>query len=217
MLLLVQVIFPAPVRLRTPGTADLVGGFFLGAYGVAISFGCQFISAAAGTLVFYAFVVLTMALFGYLHDRDRPTLRSVTGQLLSLFGVVVITFGGIQDVSLPGILLMAATGASWGPYSVHGHSTPDSRGYTFTAFLVVGAFSLAGLPILGILAPSAASVQLTWNGIGLALFMGMITTALSYILWHATYDGSGRPREGSSSSWSRSSRPGWASACSGST
>lgn len=186
MLLLVQVIFPAPIRPRTPGTADLLGGFFLGAYAFSISFGYQFISAAAGTLVFYAFVVLTMALFGYLHDGDRPTRRSVAGQLLSLFGVGVITFGGIQEVALPGILLMAATGASWGLYSVRGRSAPDSRGYTFATFLVVGAFALAGLPILGVLAPSAASVQLTWNGIGLALFMGMITTVLSYILWHAT-------------------------------
>src|SRR5438876_508347 len=46
--------------------------------------------------------------------------------------------------------------------------------------------ALAGLPVLGLFAPSAVSVQLTWNGIGLALFMGMITTALSYIVWNAT-------------------------------
>ena len=185
MLLTLQVAFPGPAP-RVPTAANLVGGVFLGAYAFAISFGYLFISAAAGTLVFFAFVVLTMALFGYLHDGDRPSRRSVAGQLLSVLGVGVITVGGIRDVSLPGILLMAATGASWGLYSVHGRSAPDSRGYTFATFLFVGAAALAGLPVLGLFAPSAVSIQLTWNGIGLALFMGMITTALSYIVWNAT-------------------------------
>ncbi|TMA03640.1 MAG: DMT family transporter [Methanobacteriota archaeon] len=185
MLLALQVAFPGPAS-RVPTAVNLVGGLFLGAYAFAISFGYLFISAAAGTLVFFAFVVLTMALFGYLHDGDRPSRRSVAGQLLSVLGVGVITVGGIRDVSLPGILLMAATGASWGLYSVHGRSAPDSRGYTFATFLFVGAAALAGLPVLGLFAPSAVSVQLTWNGIGLALFMGMITTALSYIVWNAT-------------------------------
>ena len=185
MLLALQVAFPGPAS-RVPTAVNLVGGLFLGAYAFAISFGYLFISAAAGTLVFFAFVVLTMALFGYLHDGDRPSRRSVAGQLLSVLGVGVITVGGIRDVSLPGILLMAATGASWGLYSVHGRSAPDSRGYTFTTFLFVGAAALAGLPVLGLFAPSAVSIQLTWNGIGLALFMGMITTALSYIVWNAT-------------------------------
>jgi len=185
MLLALQATFPGPAS-RVPTKANAIGGFFLGAYAFAISFGYLFISAAAGTLVFYAFVILTMALFGYLRDGDRPSRRSLAGQLLSVAGVIVITVGGIRDVSLPGVLLMAVTGACWGLYSVHGRSAPDSRGYTFTTFLFVGAASLAGLPVLALFAPSAVSIQLAWNGIGLALFMGMITTALSYILWHAT-------------------------------
>jgi drug/metabolite transporter (DMT)-like permease len=186
MLLLLRTAIPgfAPHSLR--GLPDLVGGFLLGAYAFSISFGYVFIPAAAGTLVFYAFVILTMALFGVLHDRDRPTLRSVAGQGLAVLGVVVITFGGIRDVSLPGVLLMAATGASWGLYSAHGRSAGDARAYTVSTFLVVGVVSLAVAPILGALTPDALSIQLTWNGLGLALFMGMISTALSYILWHMT-------------------------------
>ena len=76
MLLTLQVAFPGPAS-RVPTAVNLVGGVFLGAYAFAISFGYLFISAAAGTLVFFAFVVLTMALFGYLHDGDRPSRRSV--------------------------------------------------------------------------------------------------------------------------------------------
>jgi len=30
------------------------------------------------------------------------------------------------------------------------------------------------------------SIQISGNGLGLALFMGMISTSLSYVLWHLT-------------------------------
>jgi drug/metabolite transporter (DMT)-like permease len=186
MLLLVRAIVPGASALRIGPRRDLLGGAFLGAYAFAISFGYLFIPAAAGTLVFYAFVVLTMAFFGYAHDRDRPTPRAAAGQVLAVVGVGIITFGGIRDVTLPGIALMAATGTSWGLYSVHGRGATNSQGYTFSTFLVVGAFSLGVTPILAFAAPGAVSIDIAWNGLGLALFMGMISTALSYILWNAT-------------------------------
>jgi drug/metabolite transporter (DMT)-like permease len=186
MLLLVRTAVPAASALRIGPRRDLLGALFLGAYAFSISFGYVFIPAAAGTLVFYAFVVLTMALYGYAHDHDRPSPRTVGGQLLAVLGVAVITFGGIRDVTLAGVALMAATGTSWGLYSVYGRGAPESQAYTFSTFLVVGVFSLALTPVLLAAAPAAVSIDLTWNGLGLALFMGMISTALSYILWNAT-------------------------------
>ena len=186
MLLLVRTIVPGGSALRVGSRLDVIGAACLGAYAFSISFGYLFIPAAAGTLVFYAFVVLTMALFGYARDRDRPTPRAVAGQALAVLGVGIITFGGIRDVTLAGVVLMAATGASWGLYSVRGRGAPDPQGYTFTTFLVVGAFSLALFPILSLAAPDAVRIAPTWDGLGLALFMGMISTALSYIVWNAT-------------------------------
>jgi len=34
--------------------------------------------------------------------------------------------------------------------------------------------------------PGALFIQTTESGLGLALFMGMISTALSYVVWHQT-------------------------------
>lgn len=183
-LLLIRLSFPSMFPRSFRRRHDVVGGIFLGAYAFSISFGYLFISAAAGTLVFYAFVVLTMALFGVLHDGDRPTRHSVAGQFLAVAGVGVITVGGIRDVTVPGILLMAATGASWGLYSVHGRAGGDARAYTLNTFLVVGVFALAAMPAVGLVDVGGLRIEPTWNGLGLALFMGMISTALSYILWH---------------------------------
>lgn len=186
MLLLVRAAMPGGSALRLGPRRDLLGGIFLGAYGFSISFGYVFIPAAAGTLVFYACVVLTMALFGYAHDHDRATGPGVAGQVLAVVGVGIITFGGIRDVSVQGVILMAATGTSWGLYSVYGRSSPDSQGYTFSTFLVVGLVSLGLAPVLFLVAPAAVWIEPTWDGLGLALFMGLISTALSYILWNAT-------------------------------
>jgi len=185
-LLLLRALFPSSFPGPFRALRDVVGGMFLGAYAFSISLGYQFISAAAGTLIFYAFVILTMALFGYLRDGESPTLRSGAGQVVALAGVGIITFGGIRDVSLPGVALMAATGSSWGLYSVHGRSAGDARSYTLHTFLVVGAFCLALIPVFEFGVPGALSIQTTPSGLGLALFMGMISTALSYVLWHLT-------------------------------
>lgn len=186
ILLLLRGIVPSAVGAGSGSRADLVGGFLLGAYAFSISFGYSFISAAAGTLVFYAFVVLSMSLFAVLRDRERPTLRPVAGQALAMAGVGLITFGGIRDVTFAGVVLMAATGISWGLYSAHGRSAGDAGAYTFQTFLVVGVFSLGLVPPLWLVSPNALHIDATWNGLGLALFMGTISTALSYVLWHAT-------------------------------
>jgi drug/metabolite transporter (DMT)-like permease len=186
MLLLLRGIAPGISTHRSGTRRELIGGVLLGTYAFSISFGYGFISAAAGTLVFYAFVVLTMALFAYVHDGDHPTRRSVAGQILAVLGVGVITFGGIRDVTPYGVALMAATGMSWGLYSVYGRGATDSQGYTFYTFLVVGVFSLGLVPVLAVAEPDALQIDLAWNGLGLALFMGMVSTALSYILWNAT-------------------------------
>ncbi len=185
-LLFLRALFPSAFPGTFRARRDLVGGFFLGAYAFSISLGYQYISAAAGTLVFYAFVILTMALYGYLRDRETPTLRSGAGQVLALVGVVIITFGGIREVTFLGVVLMAATGSSWGLYSVYGRSAGDARSYTLHTFLVVGAFCLLLVPIFELGPPGVLSIQTTPNGLGLALFMGMISTALSYVLWHLT-------------------------------
>jgi len=185
-LLALRATFPSSFPGAFRGRPDVIGGVLLGAYAFSISFGYQFISAAAGTLVFYAFVILTMALFGYLHDQEQSTARSVAGQVLALVGVGIITVGGIRGVTLPGIALMAVTGSSWGLYSVHGRSAGDARSYTFHTFLVLAGLCLLLIPVVDLVSPGALFIQTTENGLGLALFMGMISTALSYVVWHQT-------------------------------
>jgi drug/metabolite transporter (DMT)-like permease len=170
---------------RTGMRASYVwGAVFLASYAFAISYGYYFISAAAGVLIFYTFVILTMTGFSLVHDRERVTARLVLGQVLGIAGVVAITFSGMKSVTLTGALLMAVTGTSWGLYSVYGRRFPRPFGYTYNTFLIFGiaTIPLSGLALL--VSREAWFVNLSAPNLGWALGMGMLTTALSYALWN---------------------------------
>ncbi|HEY6283181.1 MAG TPA: DMT family transporter [Nitrososphaerales archaeon] len=165
---------------------DVLGGVFLGAYAFSISYGYSFIPAAAGALVFYSFVVLTMSSYSVVRDRERPTVRLALGQALGIIGVLVIVFGRISSVSPQGVLLMAATGISWGLYSVYGRTFKNPFGYSYGTFFVLGIVCIVLIPVSIPVLGSSAWTGISSYALGLALFMGAISTALSYVLWNWT-------------------------------
>ena len=165
---------------------DIIGGLFLGVYAFSISFGYSFIPAAAGALVFYSFVVLTMSSYSVAHDKEALSFRLMLGQALGIVGVLVITFGHVGSVSSQGVLLMAATGISWGLYSVYGRTFKSPFGYTYGTFLVLGVACLALAPLTYPFLGEGAWVGISSYALGLALYMGAVSTALSYVLWNWT-------------------------------
>ncbi len=184
-LLILPSLRPTIFRHDKPNLSNLPGAFFLGAYAFSISYGYVFISVAAGTFVFYTFVVVTMVAYSVIEDKEALTLRLALGLLFGLAGVLVITFGRISSVTLVGVLLMAATGSSWGLYSAYGKRFNATFSYTYNSFLILGAFAVTAsiaLPLVG----QPISTNISIQNLGLALYMGMVSTALSYVLWNAT-------------------------------
>ena len=184
ILLLIAASSPETFPKSPLSKRHLLGGVFLGTYAFAISFGYVFISAAAGALVFYFFVVFSMSSYSVLKEKELLSRRLIVGQTLGLLGVLTITFSRIGSVSPSGVLLMALTGTSWGVYSVYGRRFANAFDYTYNTFLglslIAIALILASLPLVGISEWSAISS----SSLLLALFMGTITTALSYVLWN---------------------------------
>jgi drug/metabolite transporter (DMT)-like permease len=185
MLFVLPSLRPTTFRHDKPNLSHLPSAFFLGLYAFSISYGYTFISVAAGTFIFYTFVVVTMATYSVIADKEHLTLRLVLGQLSGVVGVLVITFGRISSVTLLGVVLMAATGTSWGLYSAYGKKFKATFSYTYNSFLILGAFAVTAsiaLPLVGW--PISTNVSI--RDLGLALYMGMISTALSYVLWNKT-------------------------------
>ncbi len=184
LLLVIALSAPKTFTKSPLSRHHLWGGFFLGAYAFAISFGYVFISAAAGALIFYFFVVLSMTSYSVIQEKETLSTKLVLGWVLGILGVLTITFGRIGSVSPSGVLLMALTGTSWGAYLVYGRRFENAFDYTYNSFL---GFSLIAIVIIIALLPLDSVSQ--WSMISplsflLALFMGTISTALSYVLWN---------------------------------
>ncbi len=183
-LLLLSFLAPKAFTKGKLHPRHIWGGIFLGAYAFAISFGYVFISAAAGALIFYFFVVLSMSTYSVVQEKESLSIELVLGQVLGILGVLTLTFSKIGSVTPAGVLLMAATGVSWGTYSVYGRRFENAFDYTENSFLVFSVIAL----VLSALSLSSFGVgiwtTISANNLLLALFMGMITTALSYVLWN---------------------------------
>ena len=184
-LILLTSIRPRTFRHDRLDFSYFLGALFLGAYAFSISYGYLFIPVAAGTFIFYTFVVLTMVAYSVIQDKEKLTFRLVLGQLFGLLGVLIITFGRIGSVTLLGVLLMAATGTSWGLYSAYGKKFEIAFSYTYNSFLILGAIAIIASMMVA-LSGQPISSGISFQDLGLALYMGMVSTALSYVVWNAT-------------------------------
>jgi len=185
VLLILPSLQPVTFRHDKLNRSYLPGAFFLSTYAFSISYGYVFISVAAGTFIFYTFVVVTMATYSVVQDREPLTLRLLLGVISGLVGVLIITFGRISSVTLPGVILMAVTGTSWGLYSAYGKRFKITFSYTYNSFLILGAFAIIASTALT-LSGQSLFTNISIRDFGLALYMGTISTALSYVLWNAT-------------------------------
>jgi len=81
--------------------------------------------------------------------------------------------------------LMALTGTAWGLYSVYGRKSASYFGYTYNSFLL---FGIANVVVILVATPLTGTQP--WTGIAIpslamALYMGMVSTALSYVVWNS--------------------------------
>jgi drug/metabolite transporter (DMT)-like permease len=160
----------------------------LAAYAVAFSYAYLAIGAAAGALILFGAVQLTMIVGGLLRG-ERPTARQWLGWLVAVGGLVVINAPGLDPPPAEGALLMAIAGIGWGVYSLRG------RGVTRPLVATAGNFArcvpIAALLVVIALATRAHASPL---GIALAAISGGIASGLGYSLWYAAVPSLGATR-----------------------
>ena len=161
------------------GRPNLRPALWLGIYAICISYGYRHIGAAAGTFVFYASVLLTLVGNDLARRLPVPRRRGL-GAAISLAGIGVLASGSVGTVTLPGIVLLVATGVAWGLYTAAGRTSVDPRVATTGHFVV-----LAAVLVPPAAAGVAAGLHTTALGITLATVMGAGTTAFAYVAWYA--------------------------------
>jgi drug/metabolite transporter (DMT)-like permease len=157
----------------------LVPAVWLGLYAVCISYGYEHIGAAAGTFVFYATVLATLAVHDLARGIAVPRLRLV-GAVVALTGLAVLASSSVGTVTPLGVGLLAGTGAAWGLYTAAGRSVGDPRVASTGNFLVLAAVLVIPAVVLG-----ASGARVTAAGLGWSAVMGGGTTAFAYVAWYA--------------------------------
>lgn len=171
--------------LRTGGS--WTGGVALLLYAITFSIAYVMIGAGTGALVLFASVQIGMLAWA-VFKGDRPRSLEWLGISVAFAGLVYLVLPGLAAPPIPGVLLMAIAGVSWGAYSLIGRGSrsplADSTG-NFVRCAPVG---------LSLICIGLWSYQPSWKGLVYALASGMIASGLGYIIWYSVLPDLSRTR-----------------------
>ena len=137
---------------------------------------------AVGTIVALGSAPTLAGLFEWIVDRRRPSPRWAAATALACGGVALLALAGADaSISAPGVALAVTAGGAYAVYTLAakrllaaGHA-PET--------VMAAAFGLGAI----VLVPALVATTPAWlghaDGIALALFLGIVPTALAYLLF----------------------------------
>ncbi|ESJ07527.1 membrane protein [Cupriavidus sp. HPC(L)] len=152
------------------------------AYAILFSYAYAQLSAATGALLLFGAVQVTMIGRG-LWLGERPHLVQTAGYLIAVAGLIGMLLPGLSAPPLLGALLMIASGAAWGIYSIRAKGARDPVRANAGNFLRA---SVCCLPIYLAALPWASHDA---EGMLYAVLSGAIASALGYAIWYVALRG----------------------------
>jgi drug/metabolite transporter (DMT)-like permease len=174
----VALVSIALARGGRPREGSWASSLILVVYAITFSLAYLRIGASAGALILCGAIQITMIGWGIIRG-ERPSLAELGGLAMAVAGLVCLTLPGTRAVDLAGAALMAASGVTWGVYSLHGRRARLPLAANADNFL--RSLPCAVLLVLG----GLGSAHATSAGIWIAAISGALTTAIGYILWYA--------------------------------
>jgi drug/metabolite transporter (DMT)-like permease len=167
-------------RTLSAGSWTSAGILFL--YAIPFSFAYTRLSAAAGALILFGVVQLTMITAG-LWKGERPRPLQWFGMGLSIAGLAYLLLPGFGTPSLPGAALMSLAGFCWGTYSLRGHGAASPLAQTTSNFV-------RSVPLIFSVSLLAIS-QFHIEGIGalFAVLSGVVASGAGYVIWYSALRG----------------------------
>lgn len=161
----------------------LAGAAGVAVYQVAFFAAVDDTGVAVGTIVALGSAPTLTGLFEWGLERRAPQRRWVAATALACAGVALLALGGGGDagVSVPGVALAVLAGAAYAAYTLAakrlltaGHA-PEQ--------VMAAAFGLGALALAPVLVLSGPGWLATRDGLALALFLGVVPTAVAYLLF----------------------------------
>ena len=165
-----------------PGPA-LAGALGVVGYQLCFFAAVDATGVAVGTVVALGSGPAFAGLFGLVVNKETPTRRWAMATTLAITGAAILVLAGGEgaNVEPAGIALALGAGASYGLYTVTSKTLLEA-GHRPEGVMGV-AFGLGGV----LLAPALLLGDTAWlatpGGASLAIYLGLIPTALAYILF----------------------------------
>jgi drug/metabolite transporter (DMT)-like permease len=179
LLALARLTTRAWPALRGRGWA---GPLALFAYVAPFSFAYVRIGAAAGALVLFGAVQITMIGWGLIRG-ERPGAATWVGLAMAGAGLCTLTLPSAAAPDPVGLGLMVVAGVAWGAYSLLGKGAGDPLGANARAFLWAVPLALA------LSALSARGAAVSGRGLALAAASGAVTSGVGYAVWYRALRG----------------------------
>ncbi|MCM3613008.1 DMT family transporter [Microbacterium enclense] len=160
-----------------------IGAIGVLAYQPLFFLGTRENGVAIGTVVALGSAPIATGIVDAVRLRRAPSSQWMLATAIALAGVVLVSgaTGGSVALGPGGLLASAGAGMSYALYTVCG-KTLIERGWDSTRVMgtVFGVAAAASIPMLLI---AGASWLATPNGLALALWLGVVTTTIAYLLF----------------------------------
>lgn len=165
--------------LSLNSNSNWLSAFMLFLYAITFSYSYVDMPAGIGTLILFAVVQLTMILMALFY-KEKLTLNKVFGMILAFLGLVYLLYPK-EDFSLSFFhsFLMIISGIAWAFYRILGKKSKDAFSNTKDNFLKASIFTIIFALIF------VQDINFDLYTLFLAVFSGVVTSALGYIIWYA--------------------------------
>ncbi|MGZ3724059.1 MAG: DMT family transporter [Bdellovibrionales bacterium] len=133
------------------------------------------VGTGVGALILFASVQLTMIGFAYFRGQ-RLARNEKLGFILASCGFVYLVLPGLHTPPFVAAVFMAIAGMSWGSYSLLGQGAANPVFFTARNFVLTTPFVIALIFFW--------PIQLSDEGLYLAILSGAVTSGLGYVLWY---------------------------------
>ena len=166
---------------RTP--TGVIAGACTAGYQVCFFAGVDRAGVAVGTLVAIGSGPVLTGLLARWLLHDRPGRAWLAATALCLFGLalLVLSRGAALSADAVGIALAVLAGLSYAAYTVLAKKQLDAG--DAPSVVMAAAFGLGGLLSVPLLMSQPLGAFGTGKGIALALYLGLVATALAYLLF----------------------------------
>lgn len=159
------------------GDGNWISALALFAYAIGFSVAYLQLTTAAGALILFGAVQITMIGVG-LWRGERMRVPQIGGFILAASGLVGLLLPGLSAPPLSGAMLMLGAGVAWGIYSLRGKTGGDPLKVTAGNFLRATPMAL----LLSVMLAGSMSFDVT--GMQYAVLSGALASGVGYAIWY---------------------------------